>query len=111
MLEALWTVEFEVAGGWENGGVLVFETGRIFGGDSQYYYLGTFFASEGSVTAELRVTHYHGPPQTAWGDAARDFQVTAQGRWQGDDTIVGTMTRAGHPRPLNFRLRKRSELP
>ena len=78
-LEALWTVEFEVAGGWHNGGVLVFETQRVFGGDSQYYYLGTFFVGRGSINVELRVTHYHGERQTAWGDAATDFQVHANG--------------------------------
>lgn len=111
MLEALWTIEFEVAGGWQNGGVLVFETGRIFGGDSQYYYLGTFNASGGSVTAELRVTHYHGPPGTAWGDAATDLQVHAKARWEDDQTIVGTMRRSGQAHALQFRLRKRADLP
>jgi hypothetical protein len=40
-LEALWAVTFGTAHnlGW---GVLVFETGRIFGGDTCFYYVGRF---------------------------------------------------------------------
>jgi hypothetical protein len=45
-IEALYVVEFgDVALGgqqYRNGGVAVLETNRIFGGDSGYYYVGTF---------------------------------------------------------------------
>ena len=39
-LDALWTAEFQVVGGWTNGGVVILEKGRLFGGDGQYYYVG-----------------------------------------------------------------------
>lgn len=48
---------------WEknNAGVVIFETDRIFGGDSWYYYTGTFEAKNGKLTARLKSTHYAGP--------------------------------------------------
>jgi hypothetical protein len=110
-LEGLWTVEFEVAGGWQNGGVLVFETGRLFGGDSNYYYLGTFGVAGEVITAELTSTHYQGPVGDAWGDAATELKVHAQARREGSGRIIGTMTRSGDSRQLRFRLTKRSDLP
>ena len=40
---ALWTVEFEnPSNHYEGAGIAVFETGRILGGDSFFYYVGTF---------------------------------------------------------------------
>ena len=36
-VEALWTVEYEDGGSWRNGGVVVCQAGRAFGGDGQYY--------------------------------------------------------------------------
>lgn len=38
MLEALWSVEFVSNTDGEGAGVAVLETGRILGGDGQYYY-------------------------------------------------------------------------
>ena len=47
---------------------MVFETGRVFGGDSQYYYLGMFAAgSDGAISGDLRIVHYHGERLTAFG--------------------------------------------
>jgi hypothetical protein len=64
-IEALWTVEIpDVKGGWINGGVVVLETGRIFGGDSFYYFLGNYDVSGGNVSGTLNVTHYNGPQST-----------------------------------------------
>jgi hypothetical protein len=43
-LEALWTAEFIAEEG-TGAGVVIFETGRILGDDSSYYYLGRFEVS------------------------------------------------------------------
>jgi len=42
-LEALWSVEF-VAPGQNNinAGVVIFESSKLFGGDSWYYYTGSY---------------------------------------------------------------------
>jgi hypothetical protein len=44
-----------------NAGVVIFETGRLFGGDSWYYYTGTYEGKNGKLTAKLKSTHYAGP--------------------------------------------------
>jgi hypothetical protein len=61
-LEALWSVLFFVPGQPNlNAGVVIFETGRVFGGDSWYYYTGTYKSENGKLTATLTSTHYAGP--------------------------------------------------
>jgi hypothetical protein len=58
-VEALWTVDFDsAAGGWVNGGIAVLETGRVFGGDSQFYYLGNYEVSGKQITATVAVKQY-----------------------------------------------------
>ena len=72
-LEALWTVEYQDVSNWVNGGVVVLETGRVFGGDGSFYYVGTFEPTSHGLSAEVRIVHYHGDRRTAFGDEARDF--------------------------------------
>jgi len=61
-LEALWSVEF-VAPGQNNinAGVVIFESSKLFGGDSWYYYTGSCKGEDGKLTAQLKSTHYAGP--------------------------------------------------
>jgi hypothetical protein len=68
-IEALWTVEFisnlQIFG----SGVAIFETNRIFGGDSQYYYLGNFEVNhDGLVKAKVSVTHFSGAGFSIFGN-------------------------------------------
>ena len=42
-LEALWSVEFRSNLGNLGGGVVMFKTGRVLGGDGSFYFLGDFF--------------------------------------------------------------------
>lgn len=115
-VEALWTVTFQVESPtpgekWENGGVVVLETGRIFGGDSQYYYVGTFKLAGGDeLLGRLKVVHYHGDRRTAFGDAGPIFEVDLHGKLVAPNMITGVMKRPGFG-ALAFRLSKREELP
>jgi hypothetical protein len=84
-VEAPWTVRFQTAAGWANGGVVVRETGRLFGGGSRYYYLGRFGISGNSLSGSARVVHDHGNPFTAFGDNATTFDVRLQGTLAGDE--------------------------
>ena len=71
MREALWSVEFVSNVQGVGAGVAVFETGRIFGGDSNYFYLGEYRAKDGQIGAEIAVTHYAGPPSSVFGTLKR----------------------------------------
>src|SRR6266436_4982225 len=61
-LEALWSVEFLTPGQNNiNAGIVILETNRVFGGDSWYYYTGTYQGEDGKLAAQLKSTHYAGP--------------------------------------------------
>ena len=112
-LEALWTVKFEDATvqGWVNGGVVVLETGRIFGGDSAYYYLGTFELDGDRFTADVRVVHYSGDPTTTFGTTETDFKIQLEGQRSGD-TIQAEMWRVAAPNlRLPTILERKADLP
>lgn len=108
-LEALWTIEFGDGDGWKNAGVLVFETGRVFGGDSGFYYLGTVDISDDRLRASIRVVHYHGEPVTAFGDSAAEFHMNFDGE-RADGVVEGELSRVDFA-PLRARLIWRADLP
>jgi hypothetical protein len=49
-MNGLWTAEFGSSAGIFGGGVAVFRDGQIFGGDSSYYYIGSY-ALQGNTLA------------------------------------------------------------
>jgi hypothetical protein len=114
-VEALWTATFQVESPspvekWENGGVVVLETGQIFGGDSQYYYVGRFeLVGNGELSGQMKVVHYHGERRSAFGDAGPTFEVEVHGKLTAPDKMSGVMTRPGFGN-LAFRLTKREDL-
>ncbi len=67
MLEGLWTIEFVSNVETYGAGVVVFESGRILGGDSSYYYIGTFRVKNKIVEAEVEGTHYAGEAHSIFG--------------------------------------------
>ncbi len=111
-LEALWTIEFQATDDWVNGGVVVLETNRIYGGDSDYFYVGTYEVAGETLNADVHVRHYHGQPGTAFGDSATDFWVTLQARREGN-AMTGAIRRKDQPQlpELAARLTWRADLP
>lgn len=110
MLEALWSVEFVSNLQSVGAGVAVFETGRVFGGDSQYYYLGTFRIVGGVIHAELEINHYAGSPSSVFGPLQK-FNIKLQG-----EPTDPVMVLRGHlvqnpALQIYIRLTKRADLP
>lgn len=110
-IEALWTAQFQTAKGWDNGGVVVLETGRVYGGDSQYYYLGTYKMAGEEIEATLSVTHYFGEVSTAWATSEKKFTVALRGKRE-NNVIAGVMFRPEFPQAMRpVRLTLRENLP
>jgi hypothetical protein len=110
-IDGLWTIEFRVAGGWRHGGVVAFESGRFFGGDRQYYYIGSFSVRGDELRGQAQITHHSGPVLTAWGANAREFSVELRGKRDGD-TIMGDMGRLEAPEVRQpIRVIRRAPLP
>jgi hypothetical protein len=63
MLEALWSVGFVTGQGLYGAGVVIFETGRVFGGDASFYWVGSYSVRGGAITGEVDVRcHREGLP-------------------------------------------------
>jgi len=110
MLEALWSVEFSSNLGMKGAGVAVFETGRVLGGDSSYYYVGDAEVVNSILRAKLEVTHYSGPRNSVVGNYDR-YHLEISGPVNRNQMIL-----QGHvvedPRiKMAFRLTRRAELP
>ena len=110
MLEALWSAEFESSQGVYGAGVAIFETGRIFGGDAKYYYIGKTDLQGDMVHVDLQINHYAGQPYSVFG-AARQFHLKLSGKVQ-----VPVMDLHGHlvgdpKQKIHIRCTKRADLP
>ncbi len=57
-VEALWSVAFSSNIGFAGAGVAVFETGRVFGGDSTMIYVGSYRVDGDVVKAEVKIEKY-----------------------------------------------------
>ena len=94
-VEALWLVNFgdyEMPGEARNGGVLVLETGRGFGGDSGYAYVGTYNVSSDKFEADMSITRFNFSPEveSVWGPDVSELDVLASLARE-DDIMYGTM--------------------
>lgn len=108
MLEALWSVEFMAVG--MGRGVAVLETGRILGGDAQYFYVGDYSVHDGVATAKVTVTHYAGQPVTVFGPAKSITLELSGAPAHGQFDMHGHI--AGNPAAkIGIRLTRRAELP
>ena len=59
-IEALWTMQFHNASGpASSAGVVVFESGRIFGGDSCYYYLGNYRVDGLTIHGQVKSVRFN----------------------------------------------------
>ena len=87
------------------------DANRVFGGDSGYYYLGDYSASQTTLTAKVLVVRYNPKHPNDWGEQADEFSLELQGR-RSQDVIVGTMERNDVPGvKIPTRLVRKADLP
>ena len=99
-IEALYVVHFgDLASpdGYINGGVVVLETERVFGGDSGYYYTGSYRVDAEALQVNATIER-HNPTWSVWGDQAPKFDILLTGRRRdGGSVIEGRMRRLDKP--------------
>jgi T3SS negative regulator,GrlR len=102
-IAGLWTVKFSL-GVATGSGVITLVDGRIFGGDSSYYYSGSYAPLKelNSVTGLLRVIHFYGPLSNVFGPY-RELQLSFVGS-VGNDLIIANARSASAPH-LNLSVR------
>ncbi len=111
-IEALWVVRFGAPGTAErdlDGGCLVFETGRILGGDSGYAYLGHYDLANGEISGTLTIIRHNLHVESIYGPETR-FDLKFDGKRVGDDTIQGRLIKPGFPDAVLI-LRRLAPLP
>ena len=103
-ITGLWTARFSTSLG-SGSGVLSISDGRIAGGDSNYYYSGSYRVDpvRKSVSGSLRVVHFYGPLTAVFGPV-RDISLTFVGAI-GEDLIIATALSATHSE-LQIRLER-----
>jgi hypothetical protein len=84
-LEALWSIRFGAIYPapadpvtYVSAGVVVLETGKLFGGDTSFYYLGSYAGKNGLLNATVNVTPYAGPAQSILGLITTPLTLTLQ---------------------------------
>lgn len=78
MVEALWSVKFLANTSAFGSGVVVLETGRILGGDTNFVYVGSYNIANGVATADVDVTLYGDDSFSVFGPANK-LRLTLSG--------------------------------
>jgi len=109
MVEGFWIVQYEGMQG-NGGGVVVFTKGKVFGGDTGYYYLGSYESKGNGLKAQIAVRNFIASVPSVVGIVG-DFELSIEGTVEGD-VIKGTGRLVGVNKPgIAVKLSKRAELP
>lgn len=110
MIEAMYGVEF-VSNRQDAGyGVVVFESGRIFGGDSSCVYIGDYSVHDGAIRANVRVTNDRGTMQSIFGPI-KEFTVTGEGKIAHNEFILSGRMKEHPDMTVTVKFTRRAELP
>lgn len=99
-----------------DGGIVILESGRVFGGDSVMAYLGSYEAQNGKLTAKVRSFSWNHDVdgETVFGiPTPADYRVVFEGQTQsGHTSIDGSIWLEDHPdHKLGAMMVKVAELP
>ena len=100
-IEGLWHVDWECEDGYgvEKSGVMVFETGRLLGGDDAYIYLGEYEIQEGgNFQLKLKIKKHHGSRENLLG-LGDEFELNMRMRPARKDSElpeIGDYVAVGH---------------
>lgn len=83
MQKSLWKVSFVYPGGSSGHGVVSFDNGSVFGGDSSFYYLGTYTMNQNKISAQVKITQYANGV-SIFGPQIREATVVIEGNLVGD---------------------------
>jgi hypothetical protein len=99
-VEGIYVVEFGDVGlprqQYRNGGVVLLETQRIFGGDGGYYYVGSYVVEASRFELTARIVKHDSNWINAFGDDSRTFNVKMEAT-VGSGVIQGRMQRMDMP--------------
>jgi len=108
--DGFWTVFFKAANQ-SAGGVVVLKNGRVYGGDSSYYYLGTYqINDETQFTATVVCRPFIANAQTVFGVYIEEFTLNISGVIRGREIEASAAVQQMQGLVLKMRLIWRSEV-
>lgn len=111
MIEALWSVEFQSSFGLQGNGVAVFETGRVFGGDSAMIYVGSFKVENGVIHSEINVKKYAHVQNIISVVGLDDFNLLVTGTPAQNEMALSGYVIEDPARKITIKAIRRAELP
>jgi hypothetical protein len=94
MIEGLWIVQYVGVQG-SGGGVVVFTSGKVLGGDTGYTYTGTYKTEGATLAATIRVSNFlPGVPNVLGLKGDFDLQIKAP---INNQVMQGAMSLVGRP--------------
>lgn len=109
-IEALWSLKFESDIGAYGGGVVAFQNGKVFGGDLQYTYIGTYSISGNVFSVKARISLYAGEPNSIFGPIA-SFNVKLSGKCDDREMILDGNIQGGSDNAMRVICTRRADLP
>ncbi len=107
-VDGFWIAQFsgtEVCG----SGVVLFSNGKLFGGETGFYYIGTYESDGKIVKARVMIRNFDPAIPSGFGIIG-DYEMDVSAMVQ-DDKIVGTAAIANQPQhSLGIRLTKKADL-
>lgn len=108
-VDGFWIVQFtgtEVYG----SGVVVFSNGKVFGGETGFYYIGTYEANGNVVKARVMIRNFDPAIQSGFGIVG-DYEMDVSTMLQDDNMMTRTAMIANQPQhSLGIRLTKKANL-
>ena len=103
MTEGLWTVMFQGPQG-VSGGCVIFRGGTVLGGDSAYFYVGSYEEKNGTISAQVKIRGFVPGTATIFGTVGADHVLDVQGTFSGDDIVGSASVIGAADLRLSFRL-------
>jgi hypothetical protein len=107
-LEGLWIARFHTAELFGSG-VVVLANGKVFGGETGFYYIGTYQVDESILKARVMIRHFDKSVPSGFGIEG-DYEMDVSARLEGDE-FKGTAVVTNRPQySLGIRLTKKANL-
>lgn len=101
MIDGLWTAEFGSSTGVFGGGVVVFQNGRVLGGDAGYFYIGKYHLNQRVLHVTIEVQPFIVGYESVFSTVNQKFTLELDGSLQ-DDTHITVQGRMKEVPNLSF---------
>jgi hypothetical protein len=109
-LNGLWTASFSSETEDSGAGVVVLLDGVILGGNSSYYYTGTYFLEGPSFKCRMTATHFFGDLSKIFGPL-RSIRLAVEGTGTEQAILAQGYAPTEPSRRINIRLQRVKEFP